>query len=606
MSTRKAWQITAVAAAALAAVAASPARSANLTCHLLGETLVELSDGAETAGDAIASQPGGLVRTGRGVIALDATLLVGDAVVLGRDTTVDDVETNDLEQGRQSEVRGEVRPAVLPVLEPACSIPAVECGGDAITVRRRKTTELPPGRYGAVVVGNGATLKLASGLYEFCDLRVGRKGKVVGGGTIAVVGDVTVQPGGSIRGASEDALPFVAVEGRKIFVSRKGTVEAILAAPDGDVILGPGVRLDGRACGATVRLGKSARLSCTTVPPPSTTSTTLGSTTSTTLASTTSTTSSTSTTLASTTSTTSTSTTTLASSSTSTTTLVSTSTSSTTVSTTSSTTNTSTTLASTTTSTTIVGTSTSSTSSTSSSTSSTTVPTSSSSTSSTSTSIPPSTSSTTIVVTTSSTSSSLPPTTTSTIVVTTSTSSSVPSTTSTSVTTSTTTSTIIPALCGNGTVDTGESCDDDNNSDNDACPANCTIAACTPLAGTQRVATISFAPPPGAVVAAMTLLVNYPEGQVSIPGTGAISAASFVPLYPPAEVFIRGFDLDHAMRGVMADSEPVPAGNIFQLLFQNCDGAQPPLPGALSCVVLDASDDFTNPVVGVTCNVSMP
>jgi hypothetical protein len=59
------------------------------------------------------------------------------------------------------------------------------------------------------------------------------------------------------------------------------------------------------------------------------------------------------------------------------------------------------------------------------------------------------------------------------------------------------------------------------------------------------------------------------------------------------------------MRGVVADSEPVPAGDIFQLRFQDCTGAQPPLPGAFSCVVLDASDDFTNPVVGVTCDVSM-
>jgi cysteine-rich repeat protein len=552
MTTRTAWQIAAVATAALA-VAAAPARSANPACHLLGDTVVDLSDGAEIAGDAIASQPGGLVRTGRAVMALDGTVLVGDAVVLGRDTTVDDVETNDLEEGSQSEVRGEVRSATLPVLEPACTIPAVECGGDAVTVRRRKTTDLPPGRYGAVVVGNGATLRLTDGLYEFCDLRVGRKGKVVGGGTIAVADEVTVQPGGSIRGAGEDDLPLVAVAGRKIFVSRKGTVQAVLAAPDGDVVLGPAVRLEGRACGATVRLGKGARLSCVSVPLPSTTSTTLASTTSTTLVSTTS---STSTTLATTTST-------------------STTTSSTTASTSSSTTSTSTTFASTTTSTTIVGTSTSSTSSTS---TSSTVPTSTSSTSSTSTSIPPPTS----------------------------TSTSVPSTTSTSVTTSTTTSTIIGALCGNGATDAGESCDDGNNSDNDACPANCTVAACTPLAGTQRVATVSFAPPPGTTVAGMTVLVNYPEGQVSIPGTGAISATSFVPLYPPSEVFIRGFDLDHAVRGVMADSAPVPAGAIFQLRFQDCDGAQPPLPGALTCVVLDASDEFTNPVAGVTCDVAIP
>lgn len=163
----------------------------------------------------------------------------------------------------------------------------------------------------------------------------------------------------------------------------------------------------------------------------------------------------------------------------------------------------------------------------------------------------------------------------------------------------------------------GETCDDGNHSDNDGCPANCFIAACTPVAGSVRQVTVSFTPPPGIDIAALTLLMNYPEQKVFMPPAGPqaqIGAANFVPLYPPAEVFIRGADLapagstgsGHAVRGLMADSTAVPAGPIFQLKFQDCQGAAAPIPGEFNCTVLDATDPFTNQVSGVTCGVTVP
>jgi hypothetical protein len=163
----------------------------------------------------------------------------------------------------------------------------------------------------------------------------------------------------------------------------------------------------------------------------------------------------------------------------------------------------------------------------------------------------------------------------------------------------------------------GETCDDGNNDDNDGCPADCFIAACTPIAGTVRPVTVSFTPPAGVNVAGLTLLLNYPEGKVFIPPAGPqvqISATYFVPSYPPANVFIRGADLapagstgsGHAVRGVMADSEAVPPGPIFQLKFQDCEGAAAPLAGEFNCRVLDASDPFSNPLQGVTCGVTLP
>jgi hypothetical protein len=161
-------------------------------------------------------------------------------------------------------------------------------------------------------------------------------------------------------------------------------------------------------------------------------------------------------------------------------------------------------------------------------------------------------------------------------------------------------------LCGNG-----------NHSDNDGCPANCFIAACTPVAGTVRQVTVSFASPAGVDVAALTLLMNYPEQKVFMPPAGPqaqIGAANYVPLYPSSEVLIRGADLapagstgsGHAERGHVADSTPVPPGPIYQLRYQDCKGAAAPSAGEFNCAVLDATDPFTNQVSGVTCSVTLP
>lgn len=120
---------------------------------------------------------------------------------------------------------------------------------------------------------------------------------------------------------------------------------------------------------------------------------------------------------------------------------------------------------------------------------------------------------------------------------------------------------------------------------------------------------MSFSPPPGLDVAGLTLLMNYPEQKVFMPPAGAqtqIGAANFAPLYPPAEVLIRGADLTHAVRGLVADSATVPPGPIFQLTFQDCEGAASLVAGEFNCVVLDATDPFTTPVAGVTCSVTLP
>ena len=228
------------------------------------------------------------------------------------------------------------------------------------------------------------------------------------------------------------------------------------------------------------------------------------------------------------------------------------------------------------------------------------------STSTTSTATSPSTSSSTSIATTSSTSSTSTtepePTTTSTIAGPTTTSSS--STTSTTTTTSTSTTTS-PVGCGNGTVSGGETCDDGNTSDNDSCPADCRIAACTPLTTTQRFVQVHFAPPQGGLVAGLTVLLDYPEGGVDLPGnattfpSGTISGV-------PAGAFVSVNDLNfsgrgHAARITIGASAALPPGQIVRFRFQDCQGATVPPASAFLCTVLSASDPFSNLVSGVQC-----
>lgn len=187
-----------------------------------------------------------------------------------------------------------------------------------------------------------------------------------------------------------------------------------------------------------------------------------------------------------------------------------------------------------------------------------------------------------------------------------STSSSSTSTTSTSVTTTSSTTSTLPCVCGNGTVQSacGETCDDGNTSDEDTCPADCSVDPCTPIAGAGPIASVTFTPPGGVNVAGITVFVDYPEGKVNLPGSGPSASGSISDTPPGA--FAQVNDFDHALREVIASGGPIAPGLLFRMNFQACVGAPAPTPGDFTCVVTDASDPLGNTVTGVTCAVTVP
>jgi cysteine-rich repeat protein len=159
-------------------------------------------------------------------------------------------------------------------------------------------------------------------------------------------------------------------------------------------------------------------------------------------------------------------------------------------------------------------------------------------------------------------------------------------------------------VCGNHIVEAGETCDDGNTVNGDACPSNCVIQSCNAISGTDRPVSVRFSVPPGSpVVEGITVLVDYPEGKVSIPGSGGSIPAGIITDLPGTGV---PNDLDYALLEGIVSGSPIAPGKIFTIHFQNCSGASAPAVGDFSCTVTDSSDDLGNTVPGITCSVTIP
>ena len=164
-------------------------------------------------------------------------------------------------------------------------------------------------------------------------------------------------------------------------------------------------------------------------------------------------------------------------------------------------------------------------------------------------------------------------------------------------------------VCGDGAVNfaKGETCDDGNTLDGDACPANCRIRACT-ASGTHLLADVQFSPPAGVDLAGLTVFVRYPDGVVRIPGMANDSSVANSILNLPENGFSTPNDLDYALRVVIftPDSSALTPGRLFTIQFDTCTGAAAPQAGDFRCIVESAADTNNDPVNGATCTVALP
>jgi cysteine-rich repeat protein len=157
--------------------------------------------------------------------------------------------------------------------------------------------------------------------------------------------------------------------------------------------------------------------------------------------------------------------------------------------------------------------------------------------------------------------------------------------------------------CGNGLAVAPETCDDGNVSNNDSCPSDCIIDACVPNQGSDVPFTVTVAGSND--LGAITVLVDYPEGKVSLPGSGGSIPNGILTDYPSGAT-PGANDLDHALRNFVLGQLGSPlAGPLFTMHFESCLGADAAVVGDFTCTVLDASDSLGNPIPsGVTCSVT--
>jgi len=157
--------------------------------------------------------------------------------------------------------------------------------------------------------------------------------------------------------------------------------------------------------------------------------------------------------------------------------------------------------------------------------------------------------------------------------------------------------------CGNELIVGAETCDDGNTDDDDSCPSDCIVDQCAPQSGTDFVVSVNFAGSEN--VAGITVFLEYPEGKVSIPGSGA-SVPTGIITDLPGFAFGQTNDLDHALIQAVVDAGAFPSGLLFNIHFETCEGAATPTLGEFACTVQSAGDADLNPIPGVTCSVELP
>jgi hypothetical protein len=118
---------------------------------------------------------------------------------------------------------------------------------------------------------------------------------------------------------------------------------------------------------------------------------------------------------------------------------------------------------------------------------------------------------------------------------------------------------------------------------------------------------VSFAVPDSSVlVQGLTVLVDYPENKVTIPGSGTATTVRLAIINVQSGALSQPNDLDYALREVIAGtSHPLTPGNLFTINFFDClDVSVPPTAADFTCTVEVATDPFGLPTQGVTCTVS--
>ena len=146
---------------------------------------------------------------------------------------------------------------------------------------------------------------------------------------------------------------------------------------------------------------------------------------------------------------------------------------------------------------------------------------------------------------------------------------------------------VTPTVCGNGTIESGEQCDDgaNNGTSGDPCNIKCELLTNTcsvstlvnpaDFIGGTRMITVSLSVPGGSQLAGVQVGFDYPQLEASIPGTGTssvVQGAFQVLATPPASGFISlANDTDTEAQILISSGENfIGSGPLVAATLNNC------------------------------------
>jgi hypothetical protein len=220
---------------------------------------------AQVLGTIGVDGPNGTLRIGRNVFMADGTSARAHRVFVGNGSDVSTVHANHVQRGQAATIRDGTSAVTLPLVPEFCEVSSFGCGGPAVVVEGLDVATLPPGSYGALVLGSGTIAVLEPGEYFFCDVKLTRNATLRSAGevTINVAGDLRIGNGSLVAPVAGTEPVPVNVLGNLVRVSQGATANVSLKAPNAKLSVGRDGTVLGCFCTATSKSDKHTFFSCT-------------------------------------------------------------------------------------------------------------------------------------------------------------------------------------------------------------------------------------------------------------------------------------------------------------------------------------------------------
>src|SRR5262249_1470957 len=187
----------------------------------------------------------------------DDTSVSGALVGLGNGANIFNlnVDNGGLQRGKKVVIRG-VQGSFTPGA--SCTLPPIECGGQDVFVRKNQSLNLAQGTFtfNKVTLENGATLTLAAGVYNVCQIRTGRNANIIltgsGQSTINVRDTVRLENTTTFGPGSGTPTPLLNVGGDTVHLAANSDVRAFITAPNARLGLGRSMIFTRASCAKTL------------------------------------------------------------------------------------------------------------------------------------------------------------------------------------------------------------------------------------------------------------------------------------------------------------------------------------------------------------------